>query len=261
MRVTCLGPEGSYSHIAARRIFSDAEICFGKDFESVFAACEQGKSDYAVVPYENSVEGCVNLCLDLLTATPLIIVAEHNLPLDHRVFTQEGSGVIRRVYSHPQALGQCREHLRAMFPDAEIVPSASTAEAMTQIDAHTAAVASATNAREGLVMSEPVSDREQNVTRFVVLSRPDARRVRQEQTKLSIVFEVEHKPGGLIKALTVLDRYGINMTGIQSRPHKSVLGRYIFFVDAEGSLLDGNVQNALTELKDLCQFYKFLGAY
>lgn len=260
MRAAYLGPAGSYSSRAAREMCAENdELIPYRDFESVFAAVESGECDAAVVPVENSIEGYVNTILDLFVTSPLHIVEARDFAIDNRVFTTEAHGEVTRIASHPQAYNQCRSTLRALYPDAEFVAASSTSDALAHIDAHTAVVAGSANAREGLVMSGPVSDNSSNTTRFVMLSREDAPRI--GRNKIAMVFEADNRPGGLLKLLLILDEYNLNMTSIQSRPHKTELGRYVFFVDVTGDGTDKSVRRALAAMAAATPFFKILGNY
>lgn len=259
MKVAYLGPDGSYSHQMARQTFPQWEGMPCRDFEEVFAAVEQAKADACVIPIENAIEGSVGTNMDLLSKTPLFVIAERDLPIDNRVFTLKEHGEITRVLSHPQAYNQCRRNVSQMLPDATFVPVASTAQALCMLDSHTAAVAGAHEASNEYLVSAPVSDCLNNVTRFFVLSR--------EQTpmgtpkKLSIVFEAENRPGGLVKVLNILAEYGLNMTTIESRPTRKQRGTYLFFVDLVGSLADPDTEQAIRKINLETLSFKLLGNY
>lgn len=262
--VAFLGPETTYTHQAALSKFGQSlRYMACETMEQVFDEVEKGNAQYGVVPIENSIEGGVTPTQDRLTRTPLKVVAEIYLPIHHCLIVQPGCEQPKKVYSNPQALGQCRGWLAAHLPQAEIVPTRSTAGAAAhvQADPEAAAIASRLAAEQnGLeVLHENIQDIAGNCTRFLVLGKaygpPSGR------DKTSIFFGVPHKTGALFHALESLERAGLNMTKIESRPSKQRAWEYTFFVDLEGHADDPAVREALDSLREHCVELTVLGSY
>jgi len=262
--VAFLGPETTFTHQAALSKFGQSLRYLACDtMEQVFEEVEKGNAQYGVVPIENSIEGGVTPTQDRLTRTPLKLVAEIYLPIHHCLIVQPGVTRPRKVYSNPQALGQCRGWLAAHLPDAEILPARSTAGATQQVreDAEAAAIASRLAAEQfGLeVLNENIQDIAGNSTRFLVLGKGYGPSSGKDKT--SIFFGVRHKTGALFQALEPLHRAGLNLTKIESRPSKQRAWEYTFFVDLEGHADDEKVKAALDELADHCVEFTVLGSY
>jgi chorismate mutase/prephenate dehydratase len=265
LRVAFLGPEYSYTHLAAvNRFGGSAEFVAAESIPAVFAAISGGQADLGVVPVENSTEGSVTLTLDLLIDTPLQIVGELMLPVRHALLSSSGErGQIRRIISHQQSLGQCRNYLAANFPHCpqEPVASNSLAAKMASSDPSAAAIASAQAAAPyGLrVVADGIQDMAQNITRFLVIGREAVARSGADKTTL--IFAVPEKVGALKEALTIFARNSINLSMIQSRPQRSRPWEYVFIVDLNGHREDPPMRAALATLKRKALFLKVLGSY
>ncbi len=265
IRVAYLGPEHTYSHEAARgRFGASAEFVPEPSFAAVFQALDAERADYGVVPVENSTEGSVGLTLDLLIDTPAIITGEILLPIRHALMSREGEPKkIRRIFSHQQSLGQCRNYLAANFPDAELEAVASNALAAQHAagDPESAAICSAAAAvaYDLTIIAENIQDVANNVTRFLVLGRHPSQRSGADKT--SLLFALPERAGVLHGALSLLAREKINLTMIQSRPQRERPWAYIFFVDLEGHRDDPRVKRALDALERRALFLKVLGSY
>jgi chorismate mutase / prephenate dehydratase len=265
LRVAFLGPEYSYTHLAAvGRFGSSAEFVPADSIAGVFAAIDARQADLGVVPVENSTEGSVTLTLDLLIDTPLQIVGELMLPVRHALLSASGErGAIRKIISHQQSLGQCRNYLAANFPhcDQEAVSSNSLAARMAAADPSAAAIASARAAEPyGLrVIADGIQDVAQNITRFLVIGREGVARSGADKTTL--IFAVPEKAGALKEALTIFARNSINLSMIQSRPQRSRPWEYVFIVDLNGHRDDPPMRQALATLKRKALFLKVLGSY
>jgi len=262
--VAFLGPETTFTHQAALSKFGQSLRYLACDtMEQVFEEVEKGNAQYGVVPIENSIEGGVTPTQDRLTRTPLKVVAEIYLPIHHCLIVQPGVTHPRRIYSNPQALGQCRGWLAAHMADAEIFPTRSTAGATQQVreDRDAAAIASRLAAEHfGLeVLHENIQDIAGNSTRFLVLGKVYGPSSGKDKT--SVFFGVRHKTGALFQALEPLHRAGINLTKIESRPSKQRAWEYTFFVDLEGHADDEKVKSALDELAEHCVEFTVLGSY
>jgi len=265
LRVAYLGPEYSYTHLAAvNRFGSSADLIAAESIAAVFTAIGARQADIGVVPVENSTEGSVTLTLDLLIDTPLQIVGELMLPVRHALLSKSGEpAAIRKIITHQQSLGQCRAYLSANYPhcEQEAVASNSLAARMAAKDPAAAAIASAQAAAPyGLkVVADGIQDVAQNITRFLVIGREPAARSGADKTTL--IFAVPEKVGALKEALTIFARNAINLSMIQSRPQRSRPWEYVFFVDLKGHREDPPMEHALATLKRKALFLKVLGSY
>ena len=263
--VAYLGPAGSYTHIASIQRFGDStEFAPVETIPDVFNMVERKEASYGVVPVENSTEGIVSHTLDMFLLSDLRICAEIFAAISHNVLSS-GTDLaqVKRVYSMPQAIAQCRNWLRTHLPGVEILEVSSTAKAAKLCQGYpsSAAVASSLAAREyGLnIIAEAIEDNPHNRTRFLVVgySKPSA----SGKDKTSIVFSVPHRSGALYRALGVLNQEKINMTMIESRPTKQMPWEYVFFVDVQGHEKDDVVQHALSKLGEHALFVRVLGSY
>jgi chorismate mutase/prephenate dehydratase len=261
--VTYLGPEGSYSHQAAALLFEGDELLPQRDLDTVVGEVATGRADLGVVPVENSAEGMVNRTLDLMATSRLFVNQEIMLPIRNCLLSCSAMEKVHVVYSHPQALAQCRRWLVDNLPAAEIreAPSTSEAAMAARSQEHVAAVASALSARiYGLnVLAENINDSPDNLTRFWVIS--PAMATGGENAKTSIIVTLGNHPGSLHEAIGVFAGQGINLTKIESRPSKKNPWEYIFFIDFQGSLEDVNVKRAMKELSRHTTDIITLGSY
>jgi len=266
LRVAFLGPEGTFTHLAARHQFGGSCQSLPQGtIPAVFQAVERGRADYGVVPVENATEGAVDSTLDAFLDSPLRICAEILLPVDQALLLRPGLdlGSVRRVYSHPQALGQCRRWLEANLSRADRIEAPSTSEAarLAREDAEGAAVASELAAELfGLQVAEPrIQDLAANATRFLVLGRKPSDPTGWDRT--SLVVLAQDGPGALLRLLEPLARRGLNLSRIQSRPTRRRVWEYAFFLDVEGHADDAPLAAALADLKGVCASLKVLGSY
>lgn len=265
LTVAYLGPAGTFSEVAVIRRFGQASQgvpCASID--EVFGKVESGEASYGVAPVENSSEGAIGRTLDLLLQSPLRICGEIMLPVHQCLlsFAPDLAG-IKRVYSHAQSLGQCQGWLNAHLPNAERMPVVSNAEAasLAAEQAHCAAVAGRQAAeRFGLpVLAENIEDDPRNTTRFLVIGNQDVAPSGKDKT--SLVMSAANRPGAVHDLLRPLARHGVSMTRLESRPARSGLWEYVFYVDIEGHQSDSKVAAALAELKLAASFVKVLGSY
>ena len=268
LRVTYLGPEGTFSEQALRKHFGAAvEALACASVEEAFRRCESGAAQFTVVPAENSTEGVVGRTLDLLLATPLLICGEVELRVQQNLLGGSELKAIRRVYSHAQSLAQCNGWLAQNLPGVERIPVTSNAEAAQRAAREAAAAAIAGEAaaeRYGLaVLARGIEDAADNTTRFLVLGNVTAGPTGRDRT--SLVLSAENKPGAVHGLLTPLARHRVSMTRIESRPSRlatrSGLWEYVFFIDVEGHQRDAALAQALAELKEAAPFLKILGSY
>jgi len=264
LKVIYLGPEHSFSHLAALQQFGQStELLAAPTITDVFRSLERRLADLAVVPIENSTGGVVPETMDCLLESDLRICGELYVPVDLFLMANCQVDQIKRVYSHPQPLAQARGWLQEHLAEAEIRETTSTAvaalAASQEQDAAAIGPQSAAEAYGLQVLFANIQDSAANRTRFFVIGHQECPPTDRDKT--SIVFSTAHKSGALQAALTPLATHQINLTFIQSRPVPGRLWEYVFFVDFEGHLAAGPVQLALDELGKQCSLLKVLGSY
>jgi chorismate mutase/prephenate dehydratase len=263
--VAFLGPEATFSHLAALKKFGYASR-FGPmaTIQEVFGEVAKGKFHYGVVPIENSTEGVVNDTLDLFAETSLRICGEIFLEISHDLVSKSGQKVdIEVIYTHPQAHGQCRRWLATHLPEIPVLEVASTGVAAQKAskNPNSAAIASAFAAPlyDLRLVEAKIEDHPGNITHFFVIG-PDA----PGSTgcdKTSIIFAVDDIPGALYKTLRPLADRSLNMTRIVSRPVKTEAWRYLFYVDLDGHREEPEVNAALGEIEAISAHFKLLGSF
>ena len=265
VRVAFLGPEGTFSHMAARQVYGlFARYREATSIDGVFDAVQRGAAELGVVPFENSSEGGVTFTLDALLEGDLVIRQELVLEVAQCLLgLAPGLTAIERVYSHPQAVGQCRVWLATHLPQAAIVHTSSTAGAAREAlgDPASAAIASRLAGElYGLpVVHERINDRPENATRFVVIAKSDAPRTGADKTTLA--FSVKDEHGALRRVLEVFDHAGINLSRIESRPSRQRPWEYVFLADLEGHREDAHVAAAVEAIRERCVLVRLLGSY
>lgn len=265
MSIAFLGPEGTYSQEAALKHFgSMAPLASSVSIDEVFRRVETSEVGYAVVPVENSTEGAVGRTLDLLLITPARVCGEIMLPVRQCLMSKTGKiDSISRVYSHTQSLAQCQRWLAHHLPRAQTIAVISNAEAarLSSREKGTAAIASRTAAGlYGLqVLARNIEDDARNTTRFLVLAGHDAAPSGKDKT--SLILATRNTPGAIHQLLTPLAANGVSMTKLESRPARTGLWEYVFYVDIEGHAQDENVARALIELERTASLFKNLGSY
>jgi len=264
--IAYLGPEATYTHQAAILNFGvSLDYRAMKTIPDVFAEVEGGRADYGVIPIENSTEGAVFHSMDMLVESPLQICSQVYLPIEHCLIARVGLSGVTEIRSKDQALGQCREWLQANLPGVPTMDVVSTAEAVRmagQLDG-VAAVASVLSAQHyGVpVQVSGIQDRNDNVTRFLVVGKTRARPLGGGRDKTSLVLSLKDEPGALERMLRPFGSRGINLSKIESRPSRKKAWDYLFFVDFIGHYEDPVVRDALDELSGHCEFVKWLGSY
>jgi chorismate mutase/prephenate dehydratase len=265
LRVAYLGPEGTFSHMAVRKAFGlSATYVECATIEGVFDAVSAGEATYGVVPVENSTEGSVPAAVDGLIEGHLFVKDELVLDVEQCLLSRSKSlARVTRVFSHAQALGQCRKFLAKNLPHALVVQTSSTAQAAREAhaDERAAAIGSALAGElYGLpVLRSHVQDHAENATRFFVVAKTDAPRTGDDKT--SVAFSVREARGALRRVLSVFEENGVNLSRIESRPSKKTRWDYVFFVDLDGHKTDENVARALAAAKRSCHTLRVLGSY
>ena len=265
LRVAYLGPEGTYTQLAALKHFGGSiDGAPVPSIEEVMREVEAGSADFGVVPVENSLEGGINQTLDALRDSPLRICGEVVLNIHHQLLSSATDiSQIIRVYAHAQALGQCRRWLAQNLPDAECIPVSSNGEAARLVRAETDAAAIAGVVAADIyalgTLRKNIEDHPGNTTRFVVLG--DSSPPPSDKDVTSIMFTTPNRPGALHDVLGVLSAAKISMTRIESRPLRQESWDYVFFVDIDGHADVDKVRNALVELEDKTSQLKILGSY
>jgi chorismate mutase / prephenate dehydratase len=239
-RVSYLGPPGTNTHLAALRHFgSSAEFLPVRGIAEVFEEVERGRAEVGLVPIENSTEGVVNHTLDGLIDSELLICGEVSLEIHHHLLSRAADlAEIKRVFSHPQALAQCRGWLARHLPDADVVEMPSTTVQP---------------------LRERIEDHANNMTRFLVIGRQAAGRTGRDKT--SILFSIRDEVGTLHRILEPFASARLSLTKIESRPTRRRPWEYVFFVDFEGHRDDPVTQGVLAAVRERCLFLKVLGSY
>jgi chorismate mutase/prephenate dehydratase len=263
-RVAYLGPEFSYSHLAAiSRFGHGGELTPVSTIGGVFEAVERGDVEYGVVPIENSTDGRIVDTLDRFVQSPVRICGELPMPIHHNLLAIGRLADVCEVHSKPQALSQCRNWLARHLPQARQVACSSTTAAAqaAAADKHVAAIASKqAGINYGLsVIGANIEDNPDNVTRFAVISMQPASRTGADKT--SLMFELPHRPGALADAMAIFKRNRLNLTWIESFPKKGSQNEYLFFVELEGHSADVAVRRAVRALKAKTVRIDILGSY
>ena len=265
MTLGYLGPEGSYSGLAAATLRADANFKEYASFPLVVSALVAGECDYIVLPVENSLNGGVYQNLDLLQSTKgVVAVAECALKLSHRLATLHGTRLedVRRVYSHEQSLGQCQKFLSGKLPKAELVAMPSTAASLKMLKKKTdACIVGAHVNKEGVKLwNEDIADEDCNITHFLLVKKGDIAGGTHSK-KVFFSATCLNEAGGLFGLLAPIKDGGFNMTRINPRPIKDKFGEYRFFIEVEGDFADEKLHAVLNEIKKVANSFKILGAY
>ena len=267
-RVAYLGPAGTFAEAATLKYDPEAQLLPFPSIAAVAAAVDSGMAEEGVVPIENSLEGSVTDTLDLLIhESRLSIRHELVIPIEHCLLVKPGASVqdVKAIFSHPQALGQCRRFIERCFPSVQAVAALSTAAAVGEmLQSETPAAAIATVRAAELygaeVLARGIQDNPANFTRFVVLAHQDNPPTGRDKTSLCFSFK-EDRPGSLYAVLGEFATRNINLAKVESRPNKEIFGRYIFLVDLEGHREDPLVKEALSGVQSAASMMKILGSY
>ena len=263
-RVSFQGERGAYSEAASISFFgNEVDTIPCSTFADALKNTENDTSNYSVLPVENSLEGSVGESNDLLLATKLNVVGEIYHRIHHCLIGTGSLADIDVVYSHPQALGQCRQFIQEN--SLETIPTYDTAGSVKIIrglnENNVACIASKNAAKifDVPVIQEGIEDNTNNYTRFLVLSKETSDKA--EDNKTSIIFSVKHESGALYQIINEFYQQKINLTKIESRPNKNTAWEYNFYVDFEGHQDDSTIKDVLQKLSDNTTFLKILGSY
>jgi chorismate mutase/prephenate dehydratase len=264
LRIGYLGPAGSFSHTAAMLKFGQSvEYEPLVDITSIFDEVSKGHCDLGLAPVENTMGGGVIETLDALVDSNVKVCAEVMMAIHHSLLGNCSLEEIEKIYSKPEVFAQCRNWLSATFKGAQTIPVASTAKAAQMAANEPGAAAIGSNVAAELyglrIICENIEDIANNITRFLVISREDARPTGEDKT--AILFSTAHKAGALADVLDVFKRYDINMTNIESRPSKKRQFEYYFFVDFLGHRTDKNVREGMEEARKHCLQLSILGSF
>ncbi|HXG14006.1 MAG TPA: prephenate dehydratase [Candidatus Nitrosotenuis sp.] len=261
-KISFQGERGAYSEDAAISFFGNTvETVPLSTFTEVVEATENGKTDYSVLPVENSLEGSVGESYDLLLSTTLNVVGEIYYRVRHCLIGFDKIQNIDTVYSHPQALGQCRKFIQRyklkMVPAYDTAGSVKIIKELNKKNISCIASKRASEIYGVPTIIEGIEDNTNNYTRFLVLSKTKA----SHGDKTSIIFSVKHEAGTLYNILREFNEYKINLTKIESRPNKSTPWEYNFYVDFDGSQEDPKIAELLKKINKNSLFLKVLGSY
>ena len=265
IKVAYLGPKGTFTHLAGiRKLGSSAEYIPIPSIKGVFQEVCRGQVNFGIVPIENSTEGVVNHTLDMFFESTATIYGEISQEISHHLLSKATTlEEIKTIYSHPQAIAQCRNWIEEHIPGPPVIDVFSTGRAaeLAADDPTAAAIASELAASlYGLnVMGKHIEDRLNNYTRFLVLSNHTPERTNKSKTSLMIY--TQDRPGGLCDLLRPFATHGINLTKIESRPSRQKAWEYVFFIDIDGHVDDEPITKTLRELKTQTLGMKLLGSY
>jgi chorismate mutase/prephenate dehydratase len=264
LTIAYLGPEATFTHQAAiRRFGSSLHYSAQKTIADVFSEVSKNRADYGVVPVENSTEGVVTHTLDMFVDSDLKIVAQIILPVQQCLMSNSPRAQIKKLYSHPQSLAQCRGWIQNHIPQVEIVETSSNARSaeLAAREKDTAAIGGILAAEKyGLtVLEQDIQDNAANATRFLVLGRQCSPPTGSDRS--SLMVSISDKVGALHHALAAFRKNRINLTKIESRPSKRKAWEYFFFIDCDGHRDDRKVARAIESLEQECSYVKVLGSY
>ncbi|MEM6820602.1 MAG: prephenate dehydratase [Verrucomicrobiota bacterium] len=264
LKIAYLGPEATHCHQAALERFGKSDCYLScATIPHIFETITREEADAGVVPIENSIEGGVSASLDALVRSDLNICGEMHLRISHGLMCAKRTTKIERIYSHPQAFGQCRQWLLNNYPGVEYVEVSSTSEGARRCksEARSGAIASKFAAEfYGLrILKSHIQDVEKNLTRFLIMSREMPAPTKADKT--SLIFAVSHQVGALGRILRCFSEFDLNLNKIESRPVSHKPGEYLFFVDVQGHSQQPPLSDALREIQQNTLWLKVLGSY
>lgn len=265
LKVAYSGVEGAFAHIAAGRIFPESQRVSCRDFKAAYESVVSGENDVAVLPIENSYAGEVGQTIDLIFSGSLFINGIYELEIHQNLLGVPGSSVenIKKVISHPQALSQCHDYIKSRGLETE--EANNTAVAAKQValakDKHIGAIASVETAEiYGLtVLQQNINKSSENTTRFAVLSRVQANSPSLANSVL--MFTVKHEAGSLANAISIIGKFGYNMTALRSRPLRKHSWQYYFYIEIDGTTNSAEGKQMLEELNKVCDQLKVVGTF
>ena len=265
--VACQGVEGSYSSIAADKLFEIADITYFRNFEGVFQAVEKGLCDYGVLPIENSAVGSVNAVYDLMKKHRFYIVRSIKLKVCHHLLAKKGVKIsdIKEIFSHEQAIGQCAEYLQKFAKDVKITACPNTAVAAEKVaasDRTDVACISSRNCADLYdlgILDGNIQDNDSNYTRFICISKN--LQVFAPAGKISIMMTLPHESGSLNRVLNKFSTLGLNLTKLESRPLPGTDFEFMFYFDFEGQIENSDTLALIAELDRGSEQFFFLGSY
>ncbi|OTA20960.1 prephenate dehydratase [Xenorhabdus beddingii] len=271
-RITFLGPKGSYSHIAARqfaaRHFNQLVECSCHKFPDIFSLVEIGQADYGILPLENTSSGAINEVYDLLQHTPLSLVGEITLPINHCLLISGKTDIskIKTVYSHSQPFQQCNQYLN-QYPHWNIIYCESTAAAMQKVAELNSPEVAALGSEVGgalyelQVLENNLANQQDNSTRFIVVARKPIEVSDQVPAKTTFIMSTGQQAGALVDALIILKKNEIVMSKLESRPITGKPWEEMFYIDVQANQRSMKMQQVLKELSEITHFLKVLGCY
>ncbi len=264
IHVSFQGERGAYSEAAATSFFNEKiETVPLPTFAEVLESTQNDATEYSILPVENSIEGSVGESNDLLYETALNVVGEKYQKIQHCLIGLGSLEKIDAVYSHPQALGQCRKFIQKNnFKTIPTYDTAGSVKIIKELNKENIACIASRQASEIYqvpVIMENIADNLKNYTRFLILSKKSADE--SEKDKTSIIFSIKHEPGALHSIIEKISKHDINLTKIESRPKKSTVWEYNFYVDFEGHENNLKVKEMLKSIKEKTLFLKILGSY
>lgn len=266
LRICHFGQPGAFTHLAATLKFGQSVEYAGVDsIATVFNEVERGHADYGVVPIENSTDGSITDTIDAFLATNLRVINEIHIRIRHHLMARCEREQVKRVYSRNTVFAQCRQWLAANLPGRELVEVVSTTKAAERAAAEpgSAAVGQDDAAKRYAldIIASDIQDNANNMTRFVVIAKPEHAAQRTGDDKTSIMFGVQDRPGALYDCLLPFHRDGLNLSRIESRPSRRRPWEYLFFIDFSGHQSDAHVRHALAELSKHTSMLEVLGSY
>ena len=275
-KILYFGPEGSYTQKAmnvAREILNlyEYEVEPVTNIQEIITKIDLNDEYIAVIPIENSIEGVVRETVDKLVRTDnyVRIFQEIIIPVAHCLCSTSGElSKVRKIISHPQALAQCAGYIQDLgkklgyeIQVSSVASTSQAAKSLKDCDETYAAISSPDTAElyGAKILDYQINDEKDNKTRFICIGRTYPKRTGNDRT--SIAFTTINRPGALVDVLSVLKEYNLNMSHIDSRPSKKVLGEYMFYIDIDGHIEDEKVSNAFEKIKPYITYYRLLGAY
>lgn len=274
-RIAYLGPPGTFTEEALNKYLETSGIeedCIERLYcattEEVIKKVDRGETDEGLVPIENSIEGSVNITLDILTfESEAKIIREITIPIKHSLIGKEKARLdeIKKIVSHPHATAQCRNFINTHFKNADIVAANSTAEAIKMLEEEPGSVAAigteiAARVYGMNIIKSDIEDNKDNRTRFIFIGNSIQPRTGSDKTSL-VCFLKEDRPGSLFGILREFAERNINLTRLESRPAKKNLGDYVFMIDLDGHIHDPEIFDAIETLRKTAYMVKILGAY